>query len=333
MKRRISAGLLVASLSIAEEEAGAQTRQYLNSDVTLDCAVNEAAAPAATTVRTYMNAGDTLWVGGFADSTLLPGSWKELANTFLACAPGTTTTITPNTTQIQSRTGINLWDVGTDGTPAARHQTRAIYTAPKAGVQTCWMVYQCIHKNAGHIEFGANSFIQHYAPNQYPGTNWKQEADVSIDSTSSITVENRTWDAGTASRNDSEVVVMWKPHLTNCAACDRQCPADAQGSDNDAYFRWRITVYQYKDGMVCNKNFGAFSADVRCRHHDHHCGVNVYTRAVPIVTGMGTEGDCGSSSSSRKFKVYAQLRKRSEADNDFNAHGGHAYANLSIYSR
>jgi hypothetical protein len=94
----------------------------------------------------------------------------------------------------------------------------------------------------------------------------------------SVTVENRTWEAGAASRNDSEVVVMWKSHLTTCADSDPQCPAGAQGSDRDARFRWRITVYQYRDGAVCHKNFGAFSGDLNAHDGHAYANLSIYSR-------------------------------------------------------
>jgi hypothetical protein len=97
-------------------------------------------------------------------------------------------------------------------------------------------------------------------------------------------------------------------------------------------FDWRLVVYQQNGATTCNKAFGNWTA-VECNQINRHCGVLLHQDTFPIITGVGTDGNCGPASADRRFKTYAQLRKSADTGySDMLAHGG-TYANLTVYSR
>lgn len=215
-----------------------------------------------------------------------------------------------------------------------------MYTAQQSGVHSCWLTYECYDLSGsgpGQVMFSQASFIQHYTPDQFRGVNWIPENDDrAINSTSTISLAINTWDAGTSISNRNQLVTKWVPYITKCNSSDVRDPNspchNLQGSGADSAFLWRIAVYQYNGDDVCNKDVGSYNygSPVVCRDDDHHCGTNVFVRKVPIVTGQGSDGNCGSSSAHRKFKVYGQVRKVSESDSDLGYHGAFQ-SNTAVY--
>jgi hypothetical protein len=325
-----------------------------------------------------LNAGDMVWVAGDAPVEYSEfGSFDSTGNstiedvlTYLSCRAGTTPD--PGTTERpglphaanhQSRTSQNLWATGwpaPTGNLAYTHKTRAIYTASSGGTHICWMTYACINTGTntpGEVTFKGTSTLKYYSSNQYPGTSWNQPTDVNCAGIPATGVAGcevvndpvtgepashdpqvETWDAGTRTSADSEVVVIWSPGITNCiqfdndeAGVDERCDG-LMATNTDTSFRWRLAVYQRNNGTTCNKALGEWSSPVACEWRTHHCDADIYTEVFPIVTEEGNEGDCGTSTANRNFKVIAQIRKADGEDNDLVVEHG-TYSNLMIYTR
>lgn len=295
-----------------------------------------------------MSPGDQVWMTGTVYSEMEDGpeQRKKLVMSRISCAPGFGLDPTPDSDEVQALTGINRYRnfSGSSDRLTATHNMRALFTAEQAGYHTCYIQYSCVGlghlPQAADVTFSASSNLSYYTTlNQFPGENWQQGSDVVLDSTSTKTVELETWNAGTSTSSDSEVVAMWSPYVSACLDADGDDPGDfCYGYDTDqsgAYYKWRIVVYQINSsGQTCNKDFGAWSSTKYCGVNDHHCGVTINQETFPIVTGQGSDGNCGSSGSSKKFKVYGQMKKAYSWDNDLVVHGPSSnYSNLVIYSR
>jgi hypothetical protein len=267
-----------------------------------------------------------------------PDDDKALITTSVACAPGTAISSNPPDNVWVSRTGVNQYsrnDYPSHLTDT--HQAGGVFTAPSTGCQpyTCWLVYACNPKAENtSVTFRAGATLRHYGKNERPGTNWivPWGEDVLVTSTSAVTPGgSQLWNAGTSTATKTKVSVEWYPRLTNCVAGDSQCPDTAEGHNADTYFDWRISVYQYSGSRLCNKNLGPWMSGTRIPWHHHHFDTYGYKRTVPIVVGTGTDGSCGSQTSSRQFRVIAQIRKTYDnGKSDINVHDGGS--NLTVFA-
>lgn len=318
---------------------------YLSNDVVLDCGASGGSQSRSidstgTRHTTYMQKGDTLWVAGNVLAEYQPSSdmySKELVETYLMCGHNVAPTVNVNYSWVQSRSGVNHWKISGEGSRVVTtHYTKAIYTANESGLHSCWIIYACSPKSGDVMIFRRNqTFLKYYPVNAYPGINWIPEGDHLVDSVNVHTPGgSKIWDAGLSTQDDTEVVVYWSPRMTNCEEGDAQCGSLFDGYDLDTYFDWRIVVYQYNEGNVCNKQFGPWHNQSICKHHDHHCDFKTPGEVFSIVVGGGSEGYCGDNTSYRKFKVYTQMRKNHDSYSDIMIHNSHtARSNFMVYSR
>lgn len=320
-------------------------RNYLGNDVQIDCSddpnqVTAIDSGGDTLHNAYMKQGETLWVGAtvLAEYEASSNDYnKELVETFLMCGNDSSPTSYIDYSKVQSRSGVNHWKLtGVGSRLATTHYTKAVYEAAEDGLHTCWVIYACSQKSGHTVTFKKDkSYLTWYAVDAYPGKNWKPQGDYLVNSTATHTPGgSQIWDAGRLTQNDTEVVAYWSPRLTNCEAGDAQCGQSFDGYDADTYFDWRVVVYQYNNNTVCNKDFGVWNENIVCKHDDHHCDRLTYQKTSEIITGMGTEGYCGGSTTHRKFKIYTQIRKSHDFFSDIMVHNGWTgRSNILIYSR
>lgn len=326
----------------------------LDTDLTLECDTSGEVKTTSsdTEVTINMNSGDLLYVQGTVATEYLPegASYaKSLVGTRLACKAGDSSVVTtsPQIADIESRSGTNQWDrdPGYDNIYKT-HITKAIYEATTSGDHTCWIVYACNGKTDHDWKIlKDDTYLRYYSANAYPGINWIEQDDYLIDSTSTHTPGgSRIWDAGTTTSGDTEVVGFWQPHLTNCLdeARETQCHTPYDGDDDSTHFSWRLVVYQYNGNNLCNRNFSSWSSTITCPYDDHHCGTSAYTTVFDIITGTGNYNsqNCGTTSASRKFKLYGQIKKTDATDSDIQLHARNFdsqvinnHTNIGIYSR
>lgn len=349
------------SPALDETQQAALTQRTLGSDLEIWCDPDQQnrMVRTNTSFKVTMAEGDTLLVGGDAlVEYTTPGDdpwypWAdtysdELANTWIACryCPDDTCPPldeTPGSLAL-SATGQNLWeDDFVDGNLSDAHGTRAIYKAAASGTHQCWMIYSCAGVDEwdgggdGRVTFRSTSSIHHYAPNEYPGMNWKLDVNVPVTSESITSVQYQTWNAGLSTQGDSELVARWSPHVSVCLDSDQQdgemCDTLAAGVD--AGFDWRFVVRQYYGSTLCNSAASAWSHEP-CFKEEHHCDVKVLSSTFPIVAGNGNYAWCGTTLSARKFVIDAQMKKPQDAlVADLVVSGAPAKAdtNLVLYSR
>jgi hypothetical protein len=215
------------------------------------------------------------------------------------------------------------------------------------------MVYMCGGENE-RMRISDDSYLGWYNVNQYPGANFcmgaDPESDCSLTEQPTKELVNSTashnaggpfyWEAGTATDNDTELVVRWSPNLTNCkSSTDASCQGlgTVEGYDHSAYYQTRLVVYQQYGGATCNKDFGSWGSST-CGQPDHHCDTYSYLDVFPIVTGWGNNGWCGSTNPDRTFKIYTQIKKTYDNHNPYGSDlvvtgGTTAKTNLAVYAR
>lgn len=328
---------------LGHEQLAVLEQHVLQEPIVLDCGANERAIDSDTIDYINLNAGDELLVGGDAliEYTDPPDAESdELVQTWLACKPApinTGATAYPTASQVLSRTGQNVWQVVGYGNTSDAHGTRAVYTATVTDRHVCWLVYGCStvdeadfpSDSHGSVTVQPGAALHNYSPNQYPGINVKTSSDVAITSTAGTQVQVVTWNAQGASQADDEVVVRWSPHVTTCLSNDDYCSGLAKEPEHPGFY-WRISLWQYNSGTLCNTQTGVWSARVPCEEEDHHCDVRIFTTVFPIITG----GTCGTTTAQRTFRAFASIAKASDGWpwSDLVVNGG-TETNLTMYSR